>query len=357
MAEPFIGRAPVGVEESVAEFVLRRLGLEFLDYAIDPLVGGVYAGDPSRLSVRQAFPKLDAVEQRYRSLILGQFLGARERKRQAEVSKQNAPKVSFDEGLQVLTDELGRQLGDSVLLDSPVNSIEETDTGWLVTATRQGRVTTRPHSRVVFTGTAHRLAQLKIVAKSPPTLLSLSRVYYPPVVSLVLGFRREDVAHSLDGFGVLVPQIEGFNILGAVFSSSLFPNRAPEGHVTVTCYLGGARNPELAGLLPESLTDMAVKDLGRLLGVRGRPTFQQYFAHANAIPQYEVGYGAFKQLMRDAEARCPGFFIAGHYRDGISLADCVVSGCDAAGRVSEDLNRSKAGADTSRIKVKAAATA
>ncbi len=357
MAEPFIGRAPAEAEESVAQFVRRRLGPEFLDYAIDALVGGVYAGDPARLSVRQAFPKLHALEQKYRSLILGQFLGARERKRRAEVSKQSAPKVSFDQGLQVLTDELGRQLGEAVALGSPVSSIEQTETGWLVTSTCQGKTSTASHSTVLFTGTAHRLAQLKIAAKNPPTLLSLARIHYPPVASLVLGFRREDVAHSLDGFGVLVPRVEGMNILGAVFSSSLFPGRAPEGCVAVTCYLGGARNPHLVQLLPDSLIELTLKDLNRLLGVRGAPVFQHHFIHGNAIPQYEVGYGSFKQLMRDAEAKCRGLFIAGHYRDGISLGDSLISGHDAASRVAEYLNRSTDGAEPSKPKIKTAAAA
>jgi oxygen-dependent protoporphyrinogen oxidase len=104
LAEPFIMPAPAGTEESIAQFVRRRLGQEFLDYAIDPMVAGVYAGDPHLLSVSQAFPKLYALEQRYHSLFLGQFLGARERKRRGEVSKQDAKKFSFDNGLQEIID-------------------------------------------------------------------------------------------------------------------------------------------------------------------------------------------------------------------------------------------------------------
>ncbi|HXT38567.1 MAG TPA: protoporphyrinogen oxidase, partial [Candidatus Angelobacter sp.] len=110
LAEPFIRRAPATCEESLGEFVRRRIGREFLDYAINPFVAGVYAGDPDRLSVKHAFPRLHALEQRYGSLLAGQFFGARERKRRAETSKQNAKKVSFDDGLQVLIDALRRRL-------------------------------------------------------------------------------------------------------------------------------------------------------------------------------------------------------------------------------------------------------
>jgi oxygen-dependent protoporphyrinogen oxidase len=132
LREPFVRRAPEAGEENLAEFVRRRIGPEFLDYAINPLVGGVYAGDPARLSVKHAFPKLHALEQKYGSLLLGQFLGTRERKRRAEVSKQNAKTVSFDEGLQVLVDALHRRVGDAVHLNSPVIGVEQTPDGWIV---------------------------------------------------------------------------------------------------------------------------------------------------------------------------------------------------------------------------------
>jgi oxygen-dependent protoporphyrinogen oxidase len=355
LAEPFIGRAPAGTEESVAEFVRRRLGPEFLDYAIDPLVGGIYAGDPAKLSVREAFPKLHALEQKYRSLIAGQVLGARERKKRAEVSKQSAAKFSFDEGLQVLTEELGRQLGDSVWLGSPASWIEKTETGWLVAASTHGRVTLNEHSAVLFAGTAHRLAQLKIVARNAPALSGLSQVYYPPVASLVMGFRRKDVADPLNGFGVLIPKVEKFSILGAVFSSSLFPNRAPAGHVALTCYIGGARNPDLALSAPDELAALALKDLGRLFGITGEPAFEHQFIYPQAIPQYEVGYGRFKELMCEAETKCPGFFMAGHYRDGISLGDSLVSGHDTAARVAEYLSSQKGGVQKAKSEVAALA--
>ena len=118
--EPFIRTPPSSEDESLADFVLRRLGREFLDYAINPFVSGIYAGDPAKLSVRHAFPKLHAVEAKYGSLILGQFLGARERRKRAEVAAPQAKKVSFDDGLQVLTDTLHAQLGPSVELHAPV---------------------------------------------------------------------------------------------------------------------------------------------------------------------------------------------------------------------------------------------
>jgi len=132
---------------------------------------------------------------------------------------------------------------------------------------------------------------------------------------------------------MLIPKIEGFRILGTIFSSSLFPNRAPAGHLTLTSYVGGERYPELASLPPEKLYELACDDLRVLLGVKGRPTFQNCVFYPRAIPQYNVGYGRFRSLMNEAETKAPGLFLAGHYRDGISLSDSILSGCNVVERV------------------------
>jgi oxygen-dependent protoporphyrinogen oxidase len=339
LREPFVPARRDGVEESIAEFVVRRLNREFLDHAIDALVAGIYAGDPWKLSLPHAFPRLKALEERYGSLIKGQIFGARERKRRGEVAKDRAPKFSFDEGLQVLTDTLAARLGGALKLRAPVTRVVQDAEGWrVITAQGESR-----HSAVIFCGTAPALAKLKLEAHAPEaTALDLSpfgEIRYPPVASVVLGFRREDVAHPCEGFGMLIPKIEGFKILGTIFSSSLFPNRAPAGHLTLTSYVGGERHPDLA-LLPESrLVELVCSDLRALLGVRGQPTFQHCALYREAIPQYNVGYGRYRELMNELEQRAPGFFLAGHYRDGISLSDSIVSGRRAAERVAAWLKR------------------
>jgi oxygen-dependent protoporphyrinogen oxidase len=333
LAEPFIRRAPAGVEESIAQFVLRRLGQEFLDYAIDPLVAGIYAGRPQELSVPEAFPKLYALEQRYGSLILGQVLGARERKRRREVSKQDAKKLSFDEGLQVLIDALQSRLGADIKTSSPIHGLRRGDDGWSIQAEQGADCAPVKCGAVLLALPSHKIASLEIINTPALEVSSLAGVYYPPVASVVLGFRRADVAHPLDGFGMLIPEKEGFSILGALFSSSLFPRRAPEGEVTITCYIGGARAPRLPLQTTEVLTELAVKDLGTILGVRGRPTFQHVVVYPHAIPQYNLGFGKFRALMNEMELKAPGLFVAGHARDGISVGDCIVSGHKAVGRI------------------------
>src|SRR5476649_2437035 len=327
--EPFVPPRRDGVEESVAEFVLRRLNQEFLDRAIDPLVAGIYAGDPHKLSVRQAFPKLLEAEQKYGSLIKGQFFGANERQKSGEISRRDAKMFSFDEGLQVLTDALAAQLSDSLKLNTPVTKLLQTKEDWRI-STSSSEI---EHSAVIYCGTAFKLAELKIESQTPLNFSSFSEIRHPPVASVVLGFRREDVTHPLDGFGMLIPKIEGFKILGTIFSSSLFPNRAPEGHVTLTSYIGGERQPELASLPAEKLVELVCEDLRVLLGVKGKPVFTHHHFWPRAIPQYNVGYEKFKDLLNEIESKAPGLFFAGSFRSGVSLGDSIMSGGNVAERV------------------------
>lgn len=335
LREPFVPARRDGKEESIAEFVVRRLNQEFLDHAIDALVAGIYAGDPYKLSVPHAFPKLAQLEVEYGSLIKGQIFGARARQKRGEVAKDRAPKFSFDEGLQVLTETLSERLGDSVRLHASVTRLAQTPGGWVVELRQNGQEARGEHSAIIYAGTAFRLAEIKLQTPQAVSLAPLAEIRYPPVASVVLGFRREDVAHPCEGFGMLIPRVEGFRILGTIFSSSLFPNRAPAGHLTLTSYVGGERAPELASLPPEELVALTCKDLSTLLGVRGRPTFQHTVFYPRAIPQYNVGYGRYRQLMADVEANSAGLFLAGHYRDGVSLSDSIVSGCRVADRVEQ----------------------
>ncbi|MEO7934034.1 MAG: protoporphyrinogen oxidase [Chthoniobacterales bacterium] len=329
LAEPFLSRA-VG-DENLADFVTRRLGREFLDYAINPFVAGVYAGDPKRLSVRHAFPKLHAVEQRYGSLIVGKIRGARERRRRTEKSIETATRFSFDGGLRVLTDTLSKRLGASIHLRSPVRVLTQTQSGWEVESDHtNGPV---EHSAVVLAAPAHQLAKIVCGSREIVELAPLAGIHHPPVCVVALGFRREDVEHPLDGFGMLIPEVEKRSILGTTFSSSLFPERAPEGHVLLTNFIGGCRNSRLALRDADTRREATLQDLRELLGVKGPPVFEHQVLQRYAIPQYDVGFERFRKVIDHAEAEAPGLYFAGSYRDGISLGNSIVSGDCAAARV------------------------
>jgi oxygen-dependent protoporphyrinogen oxidase len=145
------------------------------------------------------------------------------------------------------------------------------------------------------------------------------------------------VAHSLDGFGVLIPEIEKFNSLGSIFSSSLFPGRCPEGHIAFTSYVGGTRSPELATRKPDEIISLVMEDLRVLVGLSGEPTYTHICCYPSAIPQYNVGFGRMKARMDEIEKEASGVFLGGHFRDGISLGDSILAGYNAADRIREYL--------------------
>lgn len=343
LREPFIAPAPAEVEdETVAAFVTRRIGREFLDYAINPFVAGIFAGDPKRLSVKYAFPKLREVELKWGSLIKGQILGARERKRNGEVVKASAPMFSFDGGLQVLPDALHKVLEAEVLLNSLVTGLIHKENMWHVTCRRGGlRVDaeTREYDAVLVALPAYAVAALASAAlaseaaPSLSSLTSLADVPHPPVTTVSLGFRREDIHHPLDGYGILVPEVEKMGILGTLFISTIFADRAPAGHVVLTSFLGGTRSPETARLDERTALELTLKDLGTLIGVTGNPVFVHQEHYERAIPQLEVGHGRFLRLVDTVETSSPGLFFAGNYRGETSLAGAIRNGTTAAERL------------------------
>lgn len=326
LREPFVRRSPPDAEETVADFVRRRLGHEWVDYAINPFVAGVYAGDPERLALRHAFPRMFALEQTYGSLIRGQIRKSREQKRMVEPAPSGRM-FSFREGLQTLPSALAARLGDRVRYGAPVRGLRPEAGRWRVEAEGE-----EVFDAVVWAGPLYRLPSLRLGVDED--LTPFREVWYPPVRVVALGYRRADVRHPLDGFGLLVPAVEtDFDILGCLFSSTLFPGRAPEDHVLLTTFVGGARHPDLARAAEADAQAVVERDLGRLLGIDARPAFARHVFWERAIPQYEVGYGRVKALIERLETSYPGFFMAGNFRQGISVADALASGDDAAQRV------------------------
>jgi protoporphyrinogen/coproporphyrinogen III oxidase len=329
LAEPF-GRARAGPADlSLAALVRAHFGQEMVDYAINPLVAGIYAGDPERLSTKHAFPKLWEVAQTHGSLIRGQIAAMKARRARGE--KPVARIVSFARGLQTLPAALAAALPPGAIRTRTAVVGLVPGQPWKVISRHDGLAGAEEFDAVVLAVPAAALAQLPIGSSGDRLLAALEKVEYPPVASWFLGFRRDQVAHPLDGFGALVPAVEGRSVLGVLFSSTLFPERAPDGHVALTVYVGGTRQPDLARLAPEALRPRVLADLRGLLGVQGDPVFSHTTFWPHAIPQYNLGYEHFLDAMAQAENQHAGLFIGGHVRDGISLANCIAAG----GRLAE----------------------
>jgi oxygen-dependent protoporphyrinogen oxidase len=326
LREPFI-RSKSNESESLADFVVRRIGKEFLDYAINPFVGGVYAGDPAKLSTARAFPKLYALEQKYGSLIKGALMGAKERRQREEVASKDARMFTFDDGMEVLPRQLAAKLGDAVRLNTPVNGIQRLDSG-------RWRVNGEEYTDVLLAIPTHAMPELDV----PFDLAPLGEIYYPPVASLSLGFSETRIMHPLNGFGMLIPRVENRYALGALFPSSIFPGRAPGGAVLLTVFAGGSMAPEKAMEKEENMLQHALGDLRDLLGLDGEPEYTRISIWPRAIPQYTVGYEKYLTLMTHIEAEHPGIHFAGHYRDGISVANSILSGIDVAEKICETTN-------------------
>jgi len=322
--EPFQKRRSRPEDVSLEVLVRDHFGQEAVDYGLNPFVSGVYAGDPARLSAKYSFPSLWEAEQTHGSIMRGMMAAAKKRKVEG---RRRGKIVSFREGLQTLIRGLASRLpAESLHTRCAIHTIERSGQGWLLQGGTADTPFTTEADAVVLCLPAHALAGLSIGSADAQPLSPLAEVEHPPVSSLFLGYRRDQVQHPLDGFGVLIPAVEKRKELGILFSSSLYDGRAPEGHVALTVMIGGMRQPALARQSPEALLRMVQPDLSELLGVTGEPVFMHCTSWDAAIPQYNLGYGKYLELIKACETANPGLYIGGNVRDGISVPNCVCAG-------------------------------
>jgi oxygen-dependent protoporphyrinogen oxidase len=309
---------------SLEEFVGSHFGREIVAYGLNPFVSGVYAGNPRKLSARYAFPKLWEFEQKHGSILRGA--------KSAAGARAGAGIISFRRGLQTLTAALAARLPAGTLAFHARIEALVPGMPWNVVWNDGTTAQTEKFDAVVAALPAPALAALRFGTLAERPLASLDLIEHPPVSSLFLGYRREQVAHPLDGFGVLMPEVEERAALGILFSSTLFPGRAPEGHVALTVLTGGTRQPEMARLSADRILAAVDRDLQELLGVRGAPVFQRHTFWPRAIPQYNLGYEQHLEAMVAAERSFPGLHIGGQARDGIALPACIAAGERLAAR-------------------------
>ena len=240
--------------------------------------------------------------------------------------------ISFRRGLQTIPWALTARLPEATaVLKAPIESLLRTDR-WQVAWRERGETRRETFDSVLAPLPADSLAALQVGQPGMHPLASLGGIEQPPLVSFFLGYRREQVSHPLDGYGVLVSPGERRSVLGIVFSSSLFEGRAPPGCVAVTVLAGGALRPELAALPAGALLERIRADLGELIGAKGEPTFVRHAFRARSIPQYNVGHHRHLEAIARVESANPGLFIGGQVVDGISLSQCIGAGCALADR-------------------------
>lgn len=343
LKEPFIKkRDPKNGTECFADFVRRRCGQEFLEKAADPFVNGIYAGDPNRLATAHAFPKLWDLEQTYGSIIKGILAKRKATKDGTGDPNKIAPNItSFTDGMHTLPRALAAALTEGTCTTSAtIHSIKhkpESNTWFIGWSSATGTTGQGNFDHLIITTPAHKLAKLPLEDTLIDALSKLPDISYPPVTSILFGFKKSQIKHPLDGFGMLSAATEHNKILGALFPSSLFPNRAPEDHACINVMLGGARNPELARLQEADLKAYVMDELRRFLGIEGQPTFMKIIRWEKAIPQFNLGYSKVLEQITQAERDFPGLTMAGNYVTGISVPDCILSGIDLTEKITSQI--------------------
>ncbi len=333
LSEAFRRSKPPGHDESFADFVRRKFGTEILEHLAGPFVSGVFAGDPEELSLRSTFPAMAQWEEEYGSVIRGAMksrgTGARERPTLA----------GFKHGMGSFIKALARKLSSNVTVGIHIDSLELAgNAGWSIRGSEMRGSETLQADAIVIATPAYEAAHL--VSKFAGDLsTTLSGIPYAPVAVVAEGYRREHVGHALNGFGFLVPRKEGLRTLGTVWNSSLFPNRAPDGMVLMTSFIGGAMDPHVVDMDEQQIADQVRKEIGKVLQITGPPVARQVWRHPKALPQYNLGHAQRIDAIRDEVDQHRGIFIAGNYLEGPSIGSCVSQAFRTANAVLQHLSR------------------
>lgn len=333
-AEPFIGRSEDGYYQSIADFVKRRLGREFLDYAINPFVAGVYAGSPEELSVKSAFPKLYALEEKYGGIFVGAIKSSRERKKRAEQSKHAAKMFSFRNGMQSFPKAIAAYIGDKIRFNCEVTKVLKNGEKYLIEYVSANETFTTECDSIISTVPAYKAGEIFKHLDSEGNE-HFSSVYYPPVAVMYLGYNKTDIKRPLDGFGFLIPAKEKKTFLGAIFSSVLFPSRSPEEKASFTLFIGGSRSPELFSLDKEILIKKVIEEFQELMQIEAKPVYNSMKMWEKAIPQYNIGYIEHENYFNEFEKKHKGIILGGNYRGGISVGDCVKNSVEVFKKLKE----------------------
>lgn len=332
LKEPFLKAGPADDEETVEHFARRRLGAEVAERVFDPLVSGTSAGDPSQLLVRYAFPRMLEWERDGGSLLKGAMRAGMQARRKA--GRGGAPRGvwSCRGGLADVGTHVEARLGDVVRCGVRVTAIERRDGGVDVIDAEGQR---ERFDGVVCCAPVAALGAIGWDREVRCAMEPLLDMPHASVSTVTLGFLRRDVAHPLDGFGMLVPSSERRSILGTVFASTLFRDRTPAGHVLLTTFVGGMRRPELAALDDAALQDLVRGELAGLLGATGTPAFTHVAHWPASQPQAVAGHAQRLAAAERAESVLPGVVFAGAWRDGLAVGDAMRGGLAAAERLVE----------------------
>ena len=309
----------------------RKFSAELLEKLVGPFVSGIYAGDPEKLGLRSAFPQLYEAEKSAGSVVKGLMRAGKSGKTPGEKPSLQ----TFRDGNQTLTDALAASLGPNIRCGVEARGVRVlSGTGMVpafeVTLVRSGEEVVTTDRLILATPTPQAGGLLRGVDAQFEALLE--KIEYVPVAVVSLGYPHSAVSHSLEGFGFLVPRSSGLRILGSVWNSSLFANRAPEAHVLLTSFVGGALDPQITGVSEAQLADIVHSELAPILGISQAPTFSNVRVWPRAIPQYNVGHAERILRLAELRAKYPGLHLAGNYLHGPAWGACIEEALTVAGQ-------------------------
>lgn len=299
-------------DESVAQFFTRRLGKEITEYMADPIFSGIYAGDISRLSVNEVLPILVQWEKQFGSLTKGVF-------QRKEALKGRGRIVNFSGGLQRLTNALAAPLSERLQYGAMIQQIHATEKGYSIQYAQNGANHLMEAETVIYAAPSHTLPGLAWFSRIADTAQSIQ---YAPVRTVHVSVPT--LALTLpEGFGFLVPSAEGLSLLGCIFTSSIFPSKAPEGHTLLTLMLGGAHKAGDLLSHPGQLEEKALEELAQILYIKSGLRVLHGQTWKKAIPQKNVGYQEVRQALEAFEKAHPGFYFVGNAVSGVSVGDTM----------------------------------
>jgi len=322
LADIFRTSVPADTDESVATFVRTRFTPQLLDRLVAPFVSGIYAGDPEKLSLQAAFPKIHEAEKASGSIIRGSIRLA---KNKTVTQQTRRPGLySFQKGNATLTQSLADFLETAIRYNAKVEQEirREGDCFVLKIESNRGSEEVRGKKLVLATPTGVNADLLRLI--TPAATVPSSDIEYAPVTVVSHGYREDQVGTPLRGFGFLIPRCEKMQTLGTVWNSSLFAGRAPAGHVLMTSFIGGACKSNGGERLSEAESaEFVQREVGDLLRITGSPVIERVTNYRTAIPQYNIGHIERLQTIRDAAATVPGLWLTGNYWKGPAIEACV----------------------------------
>jgi len=334
LAEPFVCKGG-HEDETVSEFITRRVGREVLEKAMEPYVSGVLASNPDLANAYSVLPRMTRLEERFGSLTLGIMIHKFLRRRTATIQEA----FSFRGGMSTLVKSLVNNPGIRFRPDHTVVELETHGSDWRVMGSASGTELSVTARQVVLSVPANTAAQL--LHPLDRDLAQLLRgIQYTPIAVVHTGFDRHAIKHALDGTGFLIPRRAGVAATGCLWMNSLFPNCAPQDRVLLTNYLGGARLPEAAEWDDERSVAEILNTITPLLNIRGEPEMLRINRHHRALPLYHGNYYGRMKTLADRLQQLPGVHLEANYRGGVSVRDRIACACIAAKRIAKELARS-----------------